>query len=84
MDTFWHQIVGIDPLLFAYLVALAETAIAIGLILGIFSNLTNITGSLMAAVIWSTAEGFGGPYIAGSTDIGAAVNYVRVWAVPSP
>jgi thiosulfate dehydrogenase [quinone] large subunit len=33
----------------------------------------------MALVIWSTAEGFGGPYAAGSTDIGAAIIYVLVF-----
>ncbi len=31
------------------------------------------------SVIWSTAEGFGGPYTAGSTDIGAAIIYVLVF-----
>lgn len=34
----------------------------------------------MSLVIWSTAEGFGGPYQAGSTDIGAAIIYVLVFA----
>ncbi len=31
-------------------------------------------------VIWSTAEGSGGPYKAGSTDIGAAIICVLVFA----
>ena len=31
-------------------------------------------------VIWTTAEGLGGPYKAGSTDIGAAIIYVLVFA----
>lgn len=77
---FWINVVGVDPHLFAYLVAIGETAVALGLILGIFSNLTNVVGTLFALVIWSTAEGFGGPYKAGSTDIGAAVIYVLVFA----
>ena len=53
---------------------------AIGLIFGLLSNLTNIVGILLSVVIWSTAEGFGGPYVAGSTDIGAAIIYVLVFA----
>jgi uncharacterized membrane protein YphA (DoxX/SURF4 family) len=57
-----------------------ETLIAIGLILGLFSNLTYIGGALLSVVIWSTAESFGGPYAAGSTDIGAAIIYVLVFA----
>lgn len=77
---FWHHIVGVDPRLFAYSAAIAETAIAIGLIFGVFSNVVNISGSLMALAIWSTAEGFGGPYTAGSTDIGAAIIYALVFA----
>jgi nitrite reductase (NO-forming) len=34
---------------------------------------------LLSLVIWTTAEGFGGPYKAGSTDIGAAIIYVIVF-----
>lgn len=77
---FWINVVGVDPRLFAYLVAVGETAVALGLILGLFSNLINVVGTVLALVIWSTAEGFGGPYKAGSTDIGAAVIYVLVFA----
>ena len=77
---FWVNTVGIDPTVFAYLVAVAETAIAIALILGVFMNLTSVIGVLLTIVIWSTAEGFGGPYQAGSTDIGAAIIYALVFA----
>lgn len=65
--------VNVNPHIFAYFVAVGETAVAFGLILGVFSNLTNIFGLLLSVIIWTTAEGFGGPYKAGSTDIGAAV-----------
>ena len=77
---FWIDVVKVDPHVFAHLVAIGETAVAIGLIFGVFSNLTYVTGSVLAFVIWSTAEGFGGPYTAGSTDIGAAVIYLLVFA----
>lgn len=76
---FWMNITHINPQLMAYLVAIGETAVAIGLIFGIFSNLTNVAGILLSLVIWSTAEGFGGPYTAGSTDIGSAIIYVLVF-----
>lgn len=78
--TFWIQVIKVDPHVFAHLVAIGETAVAIGLLFGPFSNLTNIVGILLSIVIWSTAEGFGGPYSAGSTDIGAAIIYVLVFA----
>ncbi len=77
---FWINVIKVDPNVFAYLVAIGETAVALGLILGVFSNLTNLVGVLLSVVIWSTAEGFGGPYTAGSTDIGAAIIYVLVFA----
>jgi len=77
---FWHVIIGVDPRAFAYLTAAGETAVAVALILGVFSNLTAVAGILLSTVIWSTAEGFGGPYVAGSTDIGAAIIYVLVFA----
>jgi uncharacterized membrane protein YphA (DoxX/SURF4 family) len=76
---FWINVVKVDPHVFAHLVAFGELAIAIALILGAFSNLTAVGGILLSIVIWTTAEGFGGPYVAGSTDIGAAIIYVLVF-----
>ena len=76
---FWMNIVNVDPNIFARLVALGETAIGVALILGVFMNLTNLAGVLLSVVIWTTAEGFGGPYQAGSTDIGAAIIYALVF-----
>jgi thiosulfate dehydrogenase [quinone] large subunit len=77
---FWVSVVKIDPHVFAHAVAVGETLVALALIVGLFSNLTNVAGILISIVIWSTAEGFGGPYVAGSTDIGAAIIYVLVFA----
>ena len=77
---FWINVVGLDPLVFAYSVAVGETAIALALIFGVFTNVTVVTGSVLSLIIWSTAEGFGGPYQSASTDIGAAVMYVLVFA----
>lgn len=68
-----------NPHVFAYFIAIGETAVALGLILGVFSNLTNIFGFLLSLVIWTTAETFGGPYKAGATDIGSAVIYALVF-----
>ena len=76
---FWINVVNVDPHVFAHLVAIGETAIALALILGVFSNLNAIVGILLSVIIWSTAESFGGPYVSGSTDIGAAIIYVLVF-----
>ena len=75
----WIQTVSVDPHMFGILVAIAETAIAIGLIFGLFTRIALIGGIAMTLVIWSTAEGFGGPYVAGSTDIGAAIIYALLF-----
>ncbi len=77
---FWLNLVSVDPLLFARLVALGETAVAIGLIFGLFSNLTYAVGALLSFTIWAVPEGFGGPYAAGSTDIGTGIIYMFVFA----
>lgn len=76
---FWIRVVKVDPHVFAHLVAIGETAVAVALILGVFTNLASLLGILLSLVIWSTAEGFGGPYQAGSTDIGGAVIYALVF-----
>jgi uncharacterized membrane protein YphA (DoxX/SURF4 family) len=76
----WIKIVSVNPHLFARLVALGESAIAVGLLLGLFSNLAYAGGALLSFVIWAVPEGFGGPYAAGSTDIGAGIIYVFVFA----
>jgi thiosulfate dehydrogenase [quinone] large subunit len=80
--SFWTNLVSVNPLLFARIEATTETAIAVFLIFGIFSNLTSVVGILLSLGIWSTAEGFGGPFIPGqSTDIGTAFAYAVLFAV---
>ncbi len=77
---FWQGIMQINPTAFAVLVALLETALAISLLFGFLSNVGYVGGALLALIIWSVAEGFGGPYGPGSTDIGAAIIYVPAFA----
>ncbi|MFL7812491.1 MAG: hypothetical protein ACK2TZ_01155 [Anaerolineales bacterium] len=72
---FWIKLTSVNPHLFARVVALGETGIAIGLILGLFSNLDYLGGILLTILIWTIPEGFGGPYSAGATDLGAGIIY---------
>lgn len=76
----WINFVSLNPHLFALIVATGETAIAIGLIFGLFSNLAYAGGFVLSFVIWSTAESLGGPYATGSTDIGTGIIYMLVFA----
>ena len=80
--SFWTHLISINPLLFARIEATTETVIAVFLIFGILGNLTSIVGIFLSLGIWSTAEGFGGPFIPGqSTDIGTAFPYAILFAV---
>jgi thiosulfate dehydrogenase [quinone] large subunit len=76
----WITIINVNPHAFGYLAALSETAIALSLILGLFSNLTYIAGGIFSLIIWSTTEGFGGPYHPGATDIGTSIMYTFIFA----
>lgn len=74
----WVNLVSTDPHLFALIIALGETAIATGLILGFFTRTALAGGILLSLIIWTVPEGFGGPYISGVTDVGAGIIYVFV------
>ncbi len=76
---FWVHTVSVDPHLFGIIVAISETALAIALIFGWFTKAAMVGGIALAFVIWSTAEGLGGPYVAGSTDIGTSIIYIIVF-----
>lgn len=76
----WDQAILHAPTLFAVLIALAETAIAASLILGIAQRVGFTGGIVFALLVWGVREGFGGPYTSGATDIGAAIMYAVLLA----
>jgi uncharacterized membrane protein YphA (DoxX/SURF4 family) len=77
---FWTSAIAPAPGLFAVLTAVAETAVCLSLLLGIFQRAGFALGTVMGLLIWGIGEGFGGPYGSGSTDIGCAVMYSAVFA----
>jgi uncharacterized membrane protein YphA (DoxX/SURF4 family) len=75
----WYRMIQINPILFGYLAALTESLLAICFILGLFTNAACVISIVWSFVIWSVAEGFGGPYVMGqSTDIGTAFPYILI------
>src|SRR6476646_9937736 len=57
-----------------------ETYLAVALLTGFARKLTYSVGAIYTALIWATAEGFGGPYVPGSsTDVGAAIIYTLLF-----
>lgn len=76
---FWASLIAHNPSLFAILVAVIESLIALALLIGLARRTTYITSAIFSVVIWSVAEGFGGPYSSTSTDIGTAIIYALVF-----
>jgi nitrite reductase (NO-forming) len=75
----WVSVIQLNPSLFAWMTRLIETAIAVGLLFGLFRKWTYILGGVFAFLIWSIPEGFGGPYTPGATDVGGGLIYVLVF-----
>ncbi|WP_329457346.1 hypothetical protein [Streptomyces sp. NBC_01497] len=72
----WHAIGTSVPGAFAVGTAVIETLIALGLLLGAFSNVVFIGSAVFSFGIWSGAEGFHLPWKQGMTDLGPSVGYI--------
>ncbi len=77
---FWYHVQSGQPTAWAYLIAIIETCLALALIAGFARKLTYFAGIAFSLMIWSVAEGFGGPYHSGSTDVGTAIVYAMTFA----
>src|SRR5215510_611764 len=77
---FWINLQHPNATFFAYLVAVIETLIAVALIIGFARKTTYLSAIALSFLIWATAEGFGGPYTSGASDIGTAIIYAVVFA----
>jgi nitrite reductase (NO-forming) len=75
----WIALVTPHALLFTWLTRIIETAIAVALLTGFARKILYIVGGLFSLLIWSTAEGFGGPYTVGATNMGTAISYVLIF-----
>ncbi len=76
---FWIATVSPHVTFFSFATAVLETAIAITLIFGFARKVSYTLALGFSLLIWSTAEGFGGPYTAGATDIGTGIIYAMVF-----
>jgi uncharacterized membrane protein YphA (DoxX/SURF4 family) len=77
---FWRHVIGFDPHLFAYASAVIETALALGLLLGLARRLVYLGGAVWSLAVWSVPEGFGTPFTPGATDIGTGIMYAILFA----
>ncbi len=65
---------------FVWLTRIIETLIAIGLLFGLARKWIYVIGGLFSLLVWATAEGFGGPYTTGASNLGPALVYVLLFA----
>ena len=79
--SWWAHVVGHAPGTVAVVLAVSETLLALSLLLGLYVRVACVAGAFLSLLIWSTAEAFGGPYLPGSTDVGASIVYVLVFAL---
>jgi thiosulfate dehydrogenase (quinone) large subunit len=76
---FWINVQARSPMLFATFTGLAETGLALVLILGVARRAGYALGVVYSLLVWGVAEGFGGPYASGSTDVGTGIVYALLF-----
>jgi uncharacterized membrane protein YphA (DoxX/SURF4 family) len=77
--SFWTTLQHPHPSVYAYLVAVLETLVAVAVLTGFARKYTYLAAAAFSVVIWAAAEGFGGPYTSGASDIGTAIIYALVF-----
>jgi uncharacterized membrane protein YphA (DoxX/SURF4 family) len=76
---FWITLQSGTPSLWADLTGVTETAIALVLLLGVARRPGYLLGAGYMLLVWAVGEGFGGPYVSGSTDVGAGIIYTLLF-----
>jgi thiosulfate dehydrogenase (quinone) large subunit len=72
---FWITLQSGSPSLWADLTGVAETSLALVLLLGLARRPGYLIGAGYMLLVWAVGEGFGGPYTSGATDVGAGIIY---------
>lgn len=75
----WIALVTPRAGLFIWLTRIIATALAAALVLGIARKSLYFAGALFSLLVWSTAEGFGGPYAVGAANMGTGIVYVLLF-----
>lgn len=75
----WIAVVTPHAGLFIWATRIIETLLAFALITGLGRRTLYVLGALFSLLVWSTAEGFGGPYTVGATNTGTAISYVLIF-----
>jgi nitrite reductase (NO-forming) len=76
---FWYNATVANPGPFVYAIGSIELLLGAALVLGFMRKIAYVGGIILSLMIWAVPEGFGGPYGAGSTDIGTGIIYSFVF-----
>ena len=76
---FWITLQSSAPTAFVVLTGVAETGVALCLLLGVARRAGYTAGAIYTLMIWGIGEGFGGPYTAGTTDVGTGIVYALLF-----
>ena len=73
--SYWAGVIAADPGFWWYGTGTLMALLAACMILGVARRLAYVVGFLFSLMLWSVPNGFGGPFDAPSTDIGAGLLY---------
>jgi uncharacterized membrane protein YphA (DoxX/SURF4 family) len=76
---FWITLQSGAPSFWADLTGVTETVLALVLVLGVARRPGYLVGAGYMLLVWAVGEGFGGPYVSGSTDIGTGIIYTLLF-----
>ena len=75
----WIALVTPNAGLFIWATRIIESVLAFTLLAGFGRRTLYVLGALFSLLVWSTAEGFGGPYTVGAANMGTAISYVLIF-----
>jgi thiosulfate dehydrogenase (quinone) large subunit len=76
---FWITLQSGTPSVWADLTGVTETALALVLLLGVARRPGYLVGAGYMLLVWAVGQGFGGPYVSGSTDVGTGIIYTLLF-----
>ncbi len=79
--SYWAGVIAQDPGFWWYGTGVLMAFLAACLILGVARRLAYVVGFLFSVMLWAVPNGFGGPYAAPNTDIGAGLLYAVLFLV---
>jgi uncharacterized membrane protein YphA (DoxX/SURF4 family) len=77
--SYWEGTIAASPTLWWYGTGALEALLAMALLLGFARRFAYLGGFLLSLALWAIPEGFGGPYLPSTTDVGAGLLYALVF-----